>query len=137
MDPLGLIYAIAVRNLGPGAATGVTMTDPLPSSLTLVSATASQGSCSGASTVTCNLGGLASSAAATITLVVRASAAATVSNTASVGGNESDPDPANNSSTFTASIGAGAAIPLLSPLAQALLVALLAAAALLVLARAR
>ena len=51
-----LTYTIGVANLGPDAGTNVTVTDTLPASVTLVSATASQGSCSGTTTVTCTLG---------------------------------------------------------------------------------
>ena len=53
-----LTYAITVANIGPSndVATGVTVTDTLPGNVTYVSATPSQGTCTGTSTVTCNLG---------------------------------------------------------------------------------
>jgi uncharacterized repeat protein (TIGR01451 family) len=132
-----MIYTITVHNAGPAAATGVTVTDMLSPSLSLVSATSSQGTCSGTTVVTCNLGGLASGSSANIQFIVRAGTTETVSNTASVRANESDPDPSNNSSTFIASVGGGTTIPLLSPRAEWLLAVFLAAAALIALRRAR
>jgi uncharacterized repeat protein (TIGR01451 family) len=67
-------YTITVTNNGPGAADGVTVTDALPAGATLVSANASQGSCSGTTTVSCSLGSLASGASATVTIVVMTTA---------------------------------------------------------------
>src|SRR5215467_11432093 len=40
-----LIYTIGVQNLGPEAATGVTVTDSLPREVDLVSATSTVGQC--------------------------------------------------------------------------------------------
>jgi uncharacterized repeat protein (TIGR01451 family) len=95
-----LTYRMHVANAGPDAATDVTVSDPLPSSETFVSADSTTRSCSLASgTVTCPLGGLPSGGAADITLVVTPIAAGTLSNTATVSGNERDPDTTNNSAT--------------------------------------
>ena len=52
----------------------------------------------------CNLGGLAKNASATITIVVKATTKGTLINTASVHGNDTDPDPTNNSSTATTTV---------------------------------
>ncbi len=65
-----LTYTITVSKYGPGAATSVNVTDVLPAGLTYVSATPSQGSCSGTSTVTCDLGTINNGNSATIILVV-------------------------------------------------------------------
>ena len=57
------------------------MTDVLPGSVTYVSATPSLGSCSGTTTVTCNLGTMSNGAQATVSLIVRPTTAGTVTNT--------------------------------------------------------
>ena len=105
-------YTITVTNNGPDSSTNTTVTDTLPAGVTFVSATPSQGSCSGTTTVTCNLGTLASSASATIALVVdvTASEGAVIVNTATADSDETDPTPASDSATVT--VGAAAvAIP--------------------------
>jgi len=66
-------YTLVVTNAGPEVATGVTLTDTLPLTTTLLSATASQGSCAeqdGA--VVCDLGTIEVGAQVTVTIVVRA-----------------------------------------------------------------
>jgi uncharacterized repeat protein (TIGR01451 family) len=97
-----ITYSIVVSNGGPAADPNVTVNDPLPAGETLVSATPSQGSCTG--TVTCNIGTIASGGSATVTIVVRVTAAcgSTVTNTATVNGDLPDPNPANNSSSTSA-----------------------------------
>src|SRR5260221_968945 len=82
-----------------GVATYVSVTDTLPSGVSFVSVTPSQGKCSGASTVICNLGTINNSATATVTLVVTATPGGTVGNTASVASASCDPATGNNSAT--------------------------------------
>lgn len=119
---LQLPYTITVNNAGPGPATGVTVTDVLPPGSTFVSATPSQGSCNGTTTVTCNLGTLANGASASITLTVTMPAAAgPLSNTATVSSSNPDPNPANNSSTATVTVIPALSIPALSRLMLLLL----------------
>ena len=106
-----LTYAVNVRNNGPSAATGISVTDTPPVTLALVSATGSQGTCSiAAGTITCNVGTLASGAQATATIVVTplAGAVPSVSNTAAVTANETDPVAANNSSTVVVTVNPAA-----------------------------
>lgn len=130
-----ITYNIAVTNNGPAFAFGVTVTDIL-TGVTFVSATPSQGSCSGTTTVTCNLGTLAPSAGATI--VLNATLGPTpgpVSNTATVAITNTDTNPANDSSTVTVTVIDAALIPTLSPAALAMLGLAMAALALLALRR--
>lgn len=101
-----LTFTITVSNAGPAAASNVTLTDTLPAGATLVSATASQGTCGGGSPVTCSLGGIASGAIATVSLVVTPTQTGTASLTTSVAATENDPNPANNTVTIAATVNA-------------------------------
>ncbi len=84
-----LTYTITASNHGPGSATGVKVTDPLPAGETYQSASSSQGSCTqSAGTVTCTVGTLANGATATITIKVTPTKPGTLTNTASVSANE-------------------------------------------------
>jgi uncharacterized repeat protein (TIGR01451 family) len=124
-------YTITVTNNGPGYALGTTVSDVLPAGTTFVSATPSQGSCSGTAVVTCNLGTLAPSASATIALVIALPPTqTTISNTATVTSANVDTAPGNNAST--AAIATVSNVPALSPLGLALLALSLAGAAWLV-----
>lgn len=102
-----LTYTITVINNGPSTATGVIMMDTLPAEVTFVSATPSQGGpCAGTATVSCNLGNMASGDSATVTIVVTTNPPdGMIGNTASVTGNEPDPDTANNSVLETTNVG--------------------------------
>jgi uncharacterized repeat protein (TIGR01451 family) len=97
-----ITYNITARNNGPANATGVTVNDALPAGETLVSATPSQGTCSGS--FTCNLGSIASGGSATVTVVanVTATCGDTLTNTATISGDQFDPIPANNTSSTSA-----------------------------------
>jgi uncharacterized repeat protein (TIGR01451 family) len=113
-------YTITVNNAGPTAAGGVTVTDTLPAGATFVTATPSQGSCTGTTTVICTLGTLASGSTASINLAVQAGATVgAVANTATVSSGTPDPNAANNSSTANVTIVDS--IPTLSSLGLALL----------------
>ncbi|HET9052112.1 MAG TPA: hypothetical protein VFO60_10450, partial [Candidatus Dormibacteraeota bacterium] len=101
-------YTYEVTNPGTvGSATGVTLTDPLPSGLTFVGDTTTQGSCATSSgTVTCALGTLATGAWATVTITVAAgSTAADVTNTATVSANETDPALGDNTAVLLSHVG--------------------------------
>jgi uncharacterized repeat protein (TIGR01451 family) len=103
-----LTYNLAVKNNGPSPATGVKTTDHLPAGVTFQGASTSQGSCSLSSgTVTCNLGNLANGASATVTIKVVPQSSGSLSNTATVQGNEADPQSSNNSSTQGTTVNAG------------------------------
>jgi len=112
-----LTYSITVTNNGPDAATNATLTDTLPSGVTFVSSSASQGGCSGTGTVICNLGTINSSANATVALVVTPTVAGTISNTAGVASSLSDPNSFNSSATAGTTVSAPAAPPASADLA--------------------
>jgi len=95
-----ITYSIGVSNAGPATATGVTVTDPVPSGSTFVSASSSQGTCSQAmGKVTCSLGSLAPGATASVTIKTDPKLLGRVNDTATVHATEMDPNPANNSAT--------------------------------------
>ena len=121
-----ITYTLVVSNAGPATATGVTVTDVLPIGTTLVSS-APPGACSGTAVITCSIATLASGATSTITLVATTPAAGgPLSNTATVSAAQTDPNPANNSSTASVTLQAGTSIPTLSMAVLLLLGAMLA-----------
>ncbi len=84
-----ITYTITVTNAGAFPATQVVMTDPLPTSqVSFVSATSSQGTCTGTGPVTCSIGTMAPGQVVTITIVVKANVVGTVENPAHVSGFE-------------------------------------------------
>ncbi|MDH3605951.1 MAG: DUF11 domain-containing protein, partial [Acidimicrobiia bacterium] len=94
-----LTYTITVDNLGGTPATGVTVSDVLPAEVSLVSAIPSQGTCSpGAGTVDCDLGTIPFPGTATIAVAVTIldSADGVITNTATVAGDQPDPNLLNN-----------------------------------------
>ena len=96
-------YAVTVANAGPSAATGVTVDDPTPAGLTLVS---TSGDCTTA--FPCDLGtmapGTTRTIAATYTVAGGTAAPPEITNAATVLSGISDPNPANNSATISTRI---------------------------------
>src|SRR5438128_7860121 len=89
-----LTYTITVEAVT--ADTGIVLTDMPPAGAAPVSASASQGTCSGVAPVVCNLGALGLGSRATVTIVVVPTATGKITNTASLrsdmgcGGEEED-----------------------------------------------
>jgi uncharacterized repeat protein (TIGR01451 family) len=109
-------HTLTVTDDGPDNATGVTVTDTLPAGLSFVSATADQGTCSDTGpAVSCSLGVLANGSSTTITIVATASfssAGQTLVDSASVTGNEFDPNQTNNRSSTSSTVGPAADVSL-------------------------
>ncbi len=101
-----LVYQLTVRNLGVDPITNIVLTDTLPANVNLVSVSASQGSCSGTSTVTCNLGDLVQNKIAVVAIFVTPLSVGSISNTATVTSGTADSNPTNNSVTETTSVSA-------------------------------
>ena len=95
-----LTYTITVTNHGPSTAKTVVLNQVLPPSVLFVSGTNSQGSIQhSGGTVTCNFGQIPARGSATASVVVIPTEIGTISSTATVGSNQADPDPSNNSVT--------------------------------------
>lgn len=91
-----LTFTLTLTNNGPVTATGVTVRDTLPLSVTFNSVTPSQGSCSGTGLLVCNLDALKSHATAVITFTVTPVDVGDIINVANAAGAEFDSRPANN-----------------------------------------
>ena len=82
-----ITYAATITNNGPGTASTAGFQDELPGKATLDSANPSQGSCNGNPTLECNLGSLAPSASATVTITVTANQPGPLVNRGWISGN--------------------------------------------------
>ncbi|WP_233507770.1 T9SS type A sorting domain-containing protein [Adhaeribacter pallidiroseus] len=100
-------YTVTAKNLGPNAATGVVVTDKLPTGITLVTTPAGYDATSGNWTV----GTLAVGETKTITLPVKASLAGSYTTTATLGSRtayELDENASNNTSSNTITVNSAA-----------------------------
>src|SRR5579884_2448275 len=97
--PGDITWTMVVTNNGPDTATGVKVSDPMPSGNTFVSASTTQGACTGGAILSCSLGTLAAGGKVTITLVTRPSTVGTQTNTVTVVGNETETNTANNTAS--------------------------------------
>jgi uncharacterized repeat protein (TIGR01451 family) len=82
-----LTYTVIVTNNGPSTATGVVLTDDLPAEVNLISYSSG---CSGSAPVICALNTLRAGVTATIVITVEPTAGGTITNQASVRGQEFD-----------------------------------------------
>jgi uncharacterized repeat protein (TIGR01451 family) len=98
-------YTTIVANNGGTTAANVVATITLPPNVTLSSATSTQGTCSGATAITCNVGALPVSGSATQTINLTAAGFGTAVLNASVSAAQSDPNGSNNTTTSSVAIG--------------------------------
>jgi uncharacterized repeat protein (TIGR01451 family) len=110
-DPIetdnNLTYTFPVTNNGPSGAAEVTIRNAIPSGVTLVSATPSQGTCSGQNIIVCELGTLAAGQTVTITIIVKVPLSTPVgemATAASVSSSEPDPRTDNNTATIVTTV---------------------------------
>ncbi|MDX1612942.1 MAG: choice-of-anchor Q domain-containing protein [Candidatus Promineifilaceae bacterium] len=99
-----LPYEISIMNVGSGTATGVELLDSLPTEATPESVTTSQGSCVLGSATSCTLGSLAPGEKVTVTLTVKPTAVAALTNEVTITAAESDSEAANNKDAVTTQI---------------------------------
>lgn len=90
-------YTITATNNGPDDATGVTVSDPLPTGLIFASATPPAGTSYDSGTWT--IGNLANGASVSMPLVATVDVAGPITNTATISGTKFDPVSGNNTAT--------------------------------------
>jgi uncharacterized repeat protein (TIGR01451 family) len=102
-------YTLTVSNAGPNTATGILVTDTIPTSVTFVSA--SNGGSANAGKVVWSGFALAANTATNFTLTVNAVTIGNATNTANVTSTATDPNLANNSATNVMAITSSSIIP--------------------------
>ncbi len=102
-----LTYTLTVTNNGPSDATGVMVTDTLPAGATFDPANSTPGCTEAGGVVTCAIGNLANGANATVTIAVTvdpATPVGTITNTATVTGQEKDSNMGDNTASTDTTI---------------------------------
>lgn len=90
-----VVFTIVVTNNGPTDATGVTVTEILQSGYTYVSSSTSGGTFNTTNGIW-NIGNMANGSSQSLSVTATVNAAGTYTNTATVSGNQEDPNMANN-----------------------------------------
>ncbi len=104
-----ITYTLAAKNANGGTGGNVALTVQLPDGVSAASATTDHGSCSGTSTIICQLGSFAAATVANITIVANVTTSQTFTTTASLTEDQSDPNASNNTASLTTTPAAPAA----------------------------
>jgi large repetitive protein len=115
-----ITYGLHVENDGPSDATGVKLTDPLPAGTQFVSA--SEGCAEASGTVTCEIGELKFEEERDYKVTVKvplALAGQPLVNTATVTGEQADPESKNDQSTVTTTVGPAADLSITKTMGRA------------------
>ena len=117
-----LSYTVKAANAGPNSAAGATLSATLDPSLILNSVTSSQGFCTAAAPILCDLGGLPSGATATVTINATATSAGTFPAMVSASSSSYDPTPSNNQATASVTVTGSAygAVPSIASISPTL-----------------
>jgi uncharacterized repeat protein (TIGR01451 family) len=99
-----ITWTMVVTNNGPSTATGVKVSDPMPAGNTFVSASSTQGTCTGGATLNCDIGTMIDGATVTITLITTPTTTGAQTNTAVVSGDRPETTLANNTATATVQV---------------------------------
>jgi uncharacterized repeat protein (TIGR01451 family) len=99
-------YTLTVTNNGPVTDTNVVVGDSLPFGVSFVSATSTQGTCTGTTVVQCSIGTMTVGQKVTITIVVNTTNTGTIVNTATVVGALPETTLTNNTSSATINVTA-------------------------------
>ena len=102
-----LTYTLTVHNDGPDSASGVSVSEPVPVGTRLESASTTTGSCSGRTSVACDLGSLDDGKTTQVRVVVTVTGTGTLSNAAEVSAATPDPDSSNNPATASTAVQGG------------------------------
>jgi len=109
-----LTFTLAITNLGPDTAAGVVVNDNLPSGISFVSATTTQGTVSqNGGVISCSLGTLANRAGAIVTIDATALTAGVSTNLVSILSGASDPFANNNTASGSFAVNAFPTISLI------------------------
>ncbi len=102
-------YTLVATNAGPETATAATVTDTLPAALRFVSATTTQGTCSGTRVVVCKLGDVPVGTRITVLVKTTVQSPGPVQNTASISAANPDASPADDQAVVGVNASGGSA----------------------------